>query len=193
MKLRLKTFCVIGLVFFVSSHILFSMASDFDFFLKPIDFAHWLNLIGASFLISFCFVFPEGKINSIASFFTVLGIISHIGMCTLDFIFWSFGDDYESRSILFKHLSKTPSIWYPFMIIGPSLLFAGLATHAWSFLKSHPTSSIMTLAGAILAGVANFIWEDRVYVALSVVLFAIGLLLLLYRKEITSYNKTYKQ
>ncbi|EAQ99699.1 hypothetical protein [Maribacter sp. HTCC2170] len=191
MKLGLKFFCVIGLLFFVTSHILFSMASDFDFFLKPIDFAHWLNLIGASFLISFCFVFPKGKINSIASFLTILGVIGHIGMCTIDFIFWSFGDDYDGRSNLFQHLSKTPAIWYPFMIIGPSLLFAGLATHSWSFIKSHPIGSIMTLAGATLAGVANFIWDDRVYVTLSVVLFAIGLLLLLYRKEIkiTSYNK----
>lgn len=183
MKFGLKLFCVIGLVFFVTSHIFFSMASDYDFFLKPIDFSHWLNLIGASFLISFCFVFPKGKINTIASLLTILGVIAHIGMCTIDFVFWSFGDDYESRSTLLDHLSTTPSIWYPFMIIGPSLLFAGLATHAWSFLKSQPTGAIMTLAGATLAGVANFLWNDRVYVVLSVIVFAIGLLLLLFKNE----------
>jgi NhaP-type Na+/H+ or K+/H+ antiporter len=116
-------------------------------------------------------------------FLTILGVIAHIGMCTIDFVFWSFEDDHESRNNLFEHLSKVTSIWHPFMIIGPSLLFVGLATHAWSFIRSKPMGAIMTLMGAVFVGVANFIWDERIYVVISILIFAIGLVILLYKKE----------
>jgi hypothetical protein len=49
---------------------------------------------------------------------------------------WSFGDDAIS-SDKSQHISNTPLILYPFVIVGPSLLFLGLAAHALNFIKTN--------------------------------------------------------
>lgn len=178
-----KSICLVGLLFFVLSYIMFSQSSKLASFQKPIDFAHWCNLIGAILLISFNKVFPKNNLNSVASFLTTLGVIAHIGLCTIDFIMWSFGNDDIARTELSKHISTTPSILYPFIIIGPSLLFIGLALHASNFIKTHPISSSMVIVGAPAVGFSFFILKNGVYMVLSCVLFATGLVFLLYRKE----------
>jgi hypothetical protein len=50
---------------------------------------------------------------------------------------WSFGDDAISSDKLSQHISNTPLILYPFVIVGPSLLFLGLAAHALNFIKTN--------------------------------------------------------
>jgi hypothetical protein len=137
-----KIICLIGLIFFVVSYIMFSQGSKLAYFQKPIDFAHWFNLIGAVLLISFNKVFPKNNLNAVASFLTTLGIIAHIGLCTIDFIMWSFGNDDVAKAQLSDHISNTPSILLPFIIIGPSLLFIGLAVHASNFIKTNTISSL---------------------------------------------------
>lgn len=178
-----KNICLIGLSFFVISYIMFSQGSKLAYFQKPIDFAHWFNLIGAILLISFNKVFPKNNLNAFASFLTTLGVIAHIGLCTIDFIMWSFGNDEISKTELSNHISNTPSILYPFVIIGPSLLFVGLAAHALNFIKTHPISSIMVIVGAPSVGFSFFILKDGVYMVLSCLIFALGLALLLCREE----------
>jgi len=178
-----KNIFVIGLILFTFSHWLFVKGSDFSYSQKPIDFAHWINLIGAILLINFNYIFPKNKLNLISSFLTTLGVIAHIGLCTIDFIFWSFGDDYASRNELMEHLGNTPSIAFPFVFVGPSLLFLGLATHTLNFIKTNPIGSILTIAGAILTGLGHFLWDDRIYVAIACTIFAIGLLIIVYRKN----------
>lgn len=178
-----KNICLIGLSFFVVSYIMFSQGSKLAYFQKPIDFAHWFNLIGAILLISFNKVFPKNNLNTFASFLTTLGVIAHIGLCTIDFIMWSFGNDEIAKTELSNHISNTPSILYPFVIIGPSLLFIGLAVHALNFIKTHTISSIMVIVGAPSVGFSFFILKDGVYMVLSCLIFVLGLALLLYRKE----------
>jgi len=178
-----KTICLIGLFFFVLSYILFSQGSKLAYFQKPIDFAHWFNLIGAVLLLSFNKVFPKNNLSSFASFLTTLGVIAHIGLCTIDFVMWSFGDDDVARIKLGEHISNTPSILYPFIIVGPSLLFIGLAVHASNFIKTHLVSALMVIIGAPAVGFSFFILKDGIYMVLSCVLFALGLILLLYRGE----------
>ncbi|WP_026706010.1 hypothetical protein [Flavobacterium soli] len=178
-----KSICLIGLLFFVVSYMLFSQGSKVAYFQEPIDFAHWLNLIGATLLLSFNKVFPKNNLNSVASFLTALGVIAHIGLCTIDFIMWSFGNDDTARMELSEHISNTPSILYPFIIIGPSLLFIGLATHASNFIKTHTLKALMVIIGAPAVGFSFFILKDGVYMVLSCLLFSLGLILLLFRKE----------
>ncbi len=182
-----KSICSIGLLFFVVSYIMFSQGSKLSYFQEPIDFAHWLNLIGAVLLFSFNKVFPRNNLSSVASFLTTLGIIAHIGLCTIDFIMWSFGNDDAARTQLSEHISNTPSILYPFIIIGPSMLFLGLALHALSFIKTNTLSALLVVIGAPAVGISFFILKNGTYMVLSCMLFALGLLLLLYRKE----NKEY--
>jgi hypothetical protein len=167
---------------------MFSQGAKLAFAQKPIDFAHWFNLIGAVLLMSFNDVFPKNKINSSASFLTTLGVIAHIGLCTIDFIMWSYGNDEIIKAILSNHISNTPSIFYPFIIVGPSLLFVGLAIHASNFIKTNPISSIMVIVGAPAIGLSFFIFKNGFFMVLSCVVFVTGLALLLYREKYTLNN-----
>lgn len=178
-----RSICLIGLFFFVVSYILFSQGSKLTYFQKPIDFAHWFNLIGALLLLSFNKVFPKSNLNASASFITALGVIAHIGLCTIDFIMWSFGDDEIAKMELSRHIGNTPSILYPFIIVGPSLLFIGLALHASSFIKTHPLKALLVIFGAPAVGFSFFIMKNGACMVLSCIIFSLGLVLLLYRKE----------
>lgn len=179
--MKTKHLCTLGVVFFVTSYLLFSkVLPDFQ---NPIDFAHWLNLIGACLLLSFNNVFPKNRLNSVASVITALGVVAHIGLCTIDFIMWSYGDNEAAKSALSEHISNTPSILFPFIIIGPSFLFIGLAVHAVNFIKTHTISALMVIAGGPLVGVSFFILKNGILMLLSCLVFSFGLGLLLHRKE----------
>jgi len=180
---NLKSVCSIGIFFFVLSYIMFALGSKLTYFQSPIDFAHWFNLIGAVLLFSFNKVFSKNKLNNIASVLTTLGILAHVGLCTIDFIMWSFGDNDAARVVLSEHISNTPSILYPFIIIGPSLLFIGLAMHALHFIKTNTISSLLVIIGAPAVGFSFFVLKNGTYMVISCILFALGLILLLYRKE----------
>ena len=179
--MKTKTICIIGLAFFVMSYILFSQVSLNT--QKPIDFAHWFNLIGAVLLISFNFIFPKNTLNSIASIITTIGVIAHIGLCVIDFIFWSFGNNEIKSEELRIQLSNTPSILYPFVIVGPSLLFIGLSLHAINLIKVEPIKVIMVIFGGIVIGVSFFALKNGIFMLVGCLLFALGLALLLYRKD----------
>lgn len=181
--MKSKTICLLGLFFFVLSYCMFSQGSKLAYFQKPIDFAHWFNLIGAVLLLSFNNVFPKNNVSAIASFLTILGVIAHIGLCTIDFIMWSFGNDEIAKAQLSEHISATPSIVYPFIIVGPSLLFIGLAVHASNFIKTNPISALMVILGAPAVGYSFFIMKNGMVMVLSCLIFALGLALLLYRDE----------
>lgn len=183
-----KTLCAIGLIFFVISYVMFSQ--DSLRVQKPMDIAHWFNLIGAVLLINFNYVFPKNTLNSMAVFLTIIGVVAHIGLCTIDFIMWSFGNDIDSRTELSNHLSNTPSILYPFIIIGPSMLFIGLSVHAWNFIKKNTISALMAIIGAPSVGLSYFILNNGDLMLISCVVFASGLALLLYREEIQNSRKS---
>jgi len=140
-------------------------------------------LIGAVLLFNFNYVFPKNKLNSIASVLTATGVIAHIGLCTIDFIMWSFGDNDAGRNTLSEQISNTPLILYPFVIVGPSFLFVGLAAHALNFIKTYPISSLMVVIGGPFVGLSYFIWNNGILMLISCIVFASGLALLLFRKE----------
>ena len=180
--MKLKIIGTVGLIFLIINQI---MLTKGDVFLQTqqIDFAHWFLLFGALFTISFSYVFPKSIFNTIASALTILGIVAHIGMATIDFAIWSYGNDYGGMTEFTLQLKNKPSIWLPFMSIGPSLLFIGLATHAWKFIRTHPISSILTIGGSVMMGLSAFLWQDNYLVVLAYIIFSTGLILLINRKE----------
>lgn len=184
--MKTKHFCLLGLLFFGISYLLFSKV--LPSIQSSIDFAHWFNLIGACFLIAFNDVFLKNKLNAVASFITTLGVIAHIGLCTIDFIMSSFGDNDAAREALSIHISNTPLILYPFIIVGPSLLFIGLAIHALNFIKTHLILVLMVVFAAPAVGFSFFVLRNGVYMMLSCIVFLVGLGLLLYRKETPEAN-----
>jgi len=63
--------------------------------------------------------FPKKIFSLIGTPLTLIGIVCIIGMCVLDFIWWSFPTE-EMRRAFTNHISQVPSIWKPFVTIGPS-------------------------------------------------------------------------
>lgn len=178
--MKTKLFCLLGLLFFVTSYLLFSkVLPDFQ---SPVDFAHWFNLIGACFLLSFNDAFPKNRLNSVASVLTALGVIAHIGLCTIDFIMTSYGANDLAREELSRQISNSSSILYPFVIVGPSLLFIGLSLHALNFIKTNTMSFLMIFISSLAIGFSFFILKNGTYMLLSCVVFVLGLGLLLFRK-----------
>ena len=184
---------MVGLVFFVTSYVFFSQVSLSA--QKNIDLAHWFNLIGAALLFSFNKVFPQkNSLHSVASVLTSIGVVAHIGLCTIDFIMWSYGNDDLGRNALSEQISNTPLILYPFIIVGPSMLFIGLATHALNFIKTNPISSLLVILGGPFVGLSYFVWNNGNLMLTSCSIFATGLALLLYRNEIHNrFNKVIRQ
>ena len=179
--MKTKYLCILGLLFFLTSYLLFSkVLPDFQ---APIDFAHWFNLIGACLLLSFNNVFPKNRLNSVASVLTAFGVVAHIGLCTIDFIMWSYGNNEAAKAALSEQLSNTPSILFPFVIVGPSLLFVGLAVHAANFIKTHIISALMVIVGAPLVGVSFFILKNGILMLLSCLIFSFGLTLLICKND----------
>lgn len=179
--MKTKHICLIGLLFFLISYLLFSKI--LPHFQKPIDFAHWFNLIGAFLLLSFNDVFSKNRLNAVASFITALGVIAHIGLCTIDFIMGSFGNDDLAQSQLSTHISNTPEVFYSFVVIGPSLLFVGLSIHAMHFIRTNTISVLMVVLASPTIGFSFFVLKNGVCMLLSCLVFVLGLGFLLFRKE----------
>lgn len=176
-----KQRCLIGLVFFLISYLFFSKL--LPSLSESIDFAHWFNLIGACFLLSFNDAFPKTKINKVGSVLTTLGVVAHIGLCTIDFIMSSYGNNEIEKAELSQHISNSPLLFYPFIAVGPSLLFLGLALHAFTFIKTETLKSLMVIIGAVAVGVSFFALKNGILMVLSCLVFVLGLGLLLYNRE----------
>ncbi|MCP2028085.1 hypothetical protein L1276_003253 [Flavobacterium sp. HSC-32F16] len=172
---------MIGLVFFLVSYLFFS--GLLPSLSESIDFAHWFNLIGACFLLSFNDVCPKTKTNKVASILTTLGVIAHIGLCTIDFIMSSYGNNEIEKAELSQHISNSPLIFYPFVAVGPSLLFLGLALHAFTFIKTETIKSLMVIVGSVAVGISFFALKNGILMVLSCAVFVLGLGLLLYKNE----------
>lgn len=147
-----KIFFIIGLALFLIGQIILAQGNEFVYSQKPIDFAHWLLLIGVVFLIPQVVTFPKSIYSSIGIPLTLIGITCIIGMCVLDFIWWSFPNE-EMRIEFTNHIAKVPSIWKPFISIGPSskIFNLGLLLLSLNYFKSHKLGiGIMLIATLIL-------------------------------------------
>lgn len=180
--MKTKHLCLLGLLFFLISYLFFSKI--LPNFQKPIDFAHWFNLIGACFLLSFNDVFSKNRLNSAASVLTSLGVIAHIGLCTIDFIMSSYGNNEIAKEELSRQISNSPSILFPFVVVGPSLLFIGLVLHALRFIKTNFIIVLVIILSSVLVGFSFFVLKDGIYMFLSCLVFVLGLGYLLYVKGI---------
>jgi len=172
---------MIGAVLFLVSYLFFS--GFIPSLSESIDFAHWFNLIGACFLLSFNDAFPKTKINKAASVLTTLGVIAHIGLCTIDFIMSSYGNNEIAKEALSHQITISPFIFYPFIAVGPSLLFLGLALHAFTFIKTETVKSLMVILGSIAVGISFFVLKDGIWMLLSCTVFVLGLALLIFNQE----------
>tara|TARA_R110001583_G_scaffold17011_3_gene69312 strand:+ start:2944 stop:3309 length:366 start_codon:yes stop_codon:yes gene_type:complete len=115
---------------------------------------------------------------------TSIGIVALIGQATIDFLWWSYGTDFEGMNKLMGQIIVRPSIRIPFMTIGPALFYLGLAAHAGKFIKTHILWSIFVFIGVIGIGLGAFAFDSRMLIVLSHILLAIGIIMLIFKKSV---------
>ncbi|WP_299763692.1 hypothetical protein [uncultured Dokdonia sp.] len=184
--MKLKIIAITGLVFLIINQIMLLGGNEFIQTQKPIDYAHWLLLIGALFCLSINYIFSDTIFSNAATILTSIGIIALIGQATIDFLWWSYGTDYAGMNQLTSQIMSRPSIRIPFMTIGPALFYIGLATHAGKFIKSHTPWAIIVFIGVIGIGLGAFAYDSRILIILSHILLTIGITVLIFKKENTS-------
>lgn len=181
--MNLKIICTLGLILITISQMLLAQGANFIFSQSPVDFAHWSMLLGSILLLEFDRLFPKSILNTIAKPMTILGIAAHVGMCMLDFILWSYGDEVAKRDELIWHLMNIPVIWYPFLVVGPSLFYIGLSLQAWYFIRTHTLAALMAIIGGSVIGYGQFMGGSRMIVVIGCTVFSIGLIMLIFRKQ----------
>ena len=191
MKSREKLYRILfllGILFFLIGQIILAQGVDFVSGQKPIDFAHWFLFVGAVFMIPQIVNFPNRVFSYIGIPLSLIGVVCILGMCVLDFIWWSFPT--EEMSIEFtNHISQIPSIWNPFVKIGPSSKIFNLGLLILSlnyFDKSKIGILIILIANLVLWHLIPVPFRLVIGYGLTLIGFSI---LLLSKNEGTSYNK----
>jgi hypothetical protein len=174
-----KPFFIIGLLFEAIGQIFLAQGNDFVYALKPIDFAHWSLLLGVAFLIPQLGQFPKNIFTYIGIPTIIIGIVCIIGMCVLDFIWWSQSTQ-EIRSEFAGHISKVPSIWKPFISIGPNFLNVGLLLLTLNYFKQNKFGVILVVLATLIVFFGRFIPSRLIYAYLIT---AIGFSLIFYKKN----------
>lgn len=178
-----KTLFIIGLLFEMVGQILLAQGNDFVYALQPIDFAHWSLLLGVVFMMPQVVTFPNKPFSYIGAPIAIIGIVSMIGMCVLDFIWWS-QPTQEIRSELAGHLSKFPSIWKTFITTGPNFLNAGLLILSFNYLKKNKLGVAIIILATLIIYVGRFIPHRLIY---GYLISAIGFAVIFYKKDLKSF------
>ncbi|CAL2088152.1 conserved membrane hypothetical protein [Tenacibaculum sp. 190524A05c] len=164
-QINYKPIFVIGLLFEALGQILLAQGIEFVYALRPIDFAHWSLLIGVALMIPQLGQFPKSIFSFIGVPILMIGIVCIIGMCVLDFIWWSQSTQ-EIRNEFAGHLSQFPAIWKPFIKTGPNFLNIGLILLALNYLKEHKIGVHLIILATLLVYFGNFIPSKLIYVYL---------------------------
>jgi hypothetical protein len=175
---------LIGLFLFLMGQIILAQGNDFVYSQQPIDFAHWLLLVGIVCLIPQVVSFPKKIFSLVGIPLSLIGIVCIIGMCVLDFIWWSFPNE-EMRAEFTKHISSIPSIWKPFVSIGPSSKIFNLGLLILSlnyFDKKKVGIVIILIANLILWNIVPFPFR----LVIGYLLTLIGFIIIFKKEKIVS-------
>lgn len=100
----------------------------------------------ALFTIAFSFVFPKFIFNTLATVLTILDIVAHIGMTTIDFAIWSFGDDFTAMNEFIIQVRSKPSFLAHLYDHRPIISIYRFGNSRLEFIRTHPIGSILTEA-----------------------------------------------
>ena len=140
----------IGLVIFTIGQGMTGLSLEFGASQQPIDYMHWMMLLGGLLMIPFAVRLPRTPINRLASPLLILGIAAIVGMAVIDFVLWSYGLTPE-RSALIDHLQAVPVIWKPFLEIGPGWVFGlGLCLPSLYYAQRVPIGTLIVVLGGLM-------------------------------------------
>ena len=158
------------------SQLLMSFGYEFLMAQNPIDYAHWALLIGAILLFALWFHLPENITKNVGLVIMSFGIGGIVGMCTLDFILWASNSNPEIKQGLMDIISNSPSINYPFLIVGPALFYTGICISTYGLFTKHMWQVVIVNVGALMIGLGHMVFENRVIPVIGSILLLIGLL-----------------
>ncbi len=181
--MKLKTLAITGFIFLIINQIMLLGGNEFIQNQQPIDYAHWLLLIGALLCLSLNYIFSDNIFSNAATILTSLGIVALIGQATIDFLWWSYGNDFEGMNKLTNQIIERPSIRIPFMTIGLALFYFGLVGHVLKFIKTHTFYVILVILGVVGIGLGAFAYDSRMLIVISHVLLSIEIIVLIYKRE----------
>lgn len=188
-NMNIKTLFALGLILQIFAQASFSISSETINLTEPIDFIHWGILIGVALIIPYTLNFSKGWYFKIGAVLTMTGILTFVAMCGMDFVLWAFRDDIEIRNLLIQRLMEEPSIWTTFFIAGPSFLFIGLSIQALYYFPKNQFAVVLIWIGSGMTGVGKMMFpEERIIFIGGYILFAIGLLLIAFNKEVNLKN-----
>ncbi|TVZ56667.1 hypothetical protein OD91_1963 [Lutibacter sp. Hel_I_33_5] len=179
-----KPIFILGLIFEAIGQLLLAQGNDFVYALKPIDFAHWSLFLGAALLTPQIGQFPKSIFTYLGVPTIIIGIVCIIGMCVLDFIWWS-QPNQEVRSEFAGQISKIPSIWNPFIKYGPNFLNVGLLILSFNYFKKHKLGVSLIVLATLIVFLGRFIPHRLIYVYLIT---AIGFGVIFYKKQKNEYQ-----
>jgi hypothetical protein len=157
-----------GLVVFLAGQIAINTFGATTKDVTPIDFSHWLILVGVALMIPFASSLPRDGWRIVMTPLLLVGIISVIGMCVLDFVFWSLPDG-AVRGDVARRLMDTPLLWKPFIAWGPNYVFnTGLALPCLLFVAQSRAGAALVVGGTLVIA-AGPAWYNVVgYIALTI-------------------------
>lgn len=173
-----KALFIAGLLFEVIGQMLLAKGNDFVYAQRPIDFTHWFLLLGVVLMMPQVVSFPNKIFSYFGAPIAIIGIVCIIGMCVLDFIWWSY-ETQEVRNEFAGHLSKFPSIWKPFITTGPSFLNVGLLILSLNYIKQNKLGVLLIVLATLIIFGARFIPHRLIYGYLTTV---IGFTIIFYKK-----------
>ncbi len=116
----------------------------------PIDYGHWLLFIGALLIVPYAARLPRQGINRLAGPVLIVGTACVFGMCTIDLVMWSFSGAPGGQDLI-RQLTAEPSIWLPFITVGPTYVFVtGLVLPSLAYL-SHSKIGVALVVGSAVA------------------------------------------
>lgn len=158
-----KTLFLAGLGVFTLGQLLLNLLGPASQDQVPIDWAHWALILGAALLIPFAARLPRRGLGLLAGPVLIAGVLAVVGMCVIDFIFWSLPADLDRT--LYENLSAEPAIWQVFMRWGPNEVFvAGLLLPSLLYFPVSRAGTGLVLAGALTMAVGTHWWNVAGYV-----------------------------
>lgn len=174
--MKSKGLIVIGLALIVLSQLLMSFGYDFLMAQRPIDYAHWALLLGSILMFGLWFHLPSNFSKNIGLTLMSIGIGGIVGMCVLDFLLWASHGNAEIKGELFNVISSSPSIKYPFLIVGPTLFYTGICVSTYGLFIRAKWQVVTVNIGALMVGLGHMVLNNQIIPVIGAALLAVGLI-----------------
>ena len=114
-----------------------------------IDAIHWLMLVGAALMIPYAARLPRTGIAMLAAPLWIVGIVLIVGMCVIDFVFWSLPDPEFSRAVADKLIASDP-LWMPFITYAGMPFTIGLTLAGLAYARTERMGAGLVAIGGIV-------------------------------------------